>query len=104
MDQEQKITFDQLVADGYDGLVCFTSKNCGPCARLKPILSVICEDELVPLVIVDIHDNLVAARSLGLRGAPSVVLVRPGRAPTNLHTGDATDAALRQKLQLASVI
>lgn len=96
-------TFKQLEADLFDGVVVFTSKNCGPCARVKPMLEQICDKHAVPLIVLDIHENIDAARALGLRGAPSVVVMELG-AGENIHTGDTTSAALFEKLRNAGAL
>ncbi|OAD82884.1 hypothetical protein ATN89_17535 [Comamonas thiooxydans] len=102
------MTYRELVLSGFDGVVCFTAANCAPCKRLKPILEKVCEENLVPMVTVDIQENLADARALGLRGSPSVVSLRAngsGESTAKLvHTGDATEAQILSKLVAANAI
>lgn len=96
--------FDELVAAGFDGIVCLTAKNCGPCARLKPVLQALCDEELIPMVALDIEDNLPAARALGIRGAPAVISVKFGETIELAHVGEASVQVLRKKLGQLGVL
>ena len=104
MTPENKTSYEELARTGYDGLVIFTAQNCGPCARLKPLVEAICDEQAIPRVYVDIQENLPAARALGLRGSPSVVHLDGFGVGRLVHTGDASDAILRAKLTAAEVI
>lgn len=104
MDSQTKPSYEELARDGYEGIVVFTAQNCGPCARLKPLVESICDEYTVPRVYVDIQENLPAARALCLRGSPSVVHLDGFGVGRLVHTGDASDAILRAKLAAAEVI
>ena len=72
--------FSDLKAADYRSptVALFWSTNCAPCERLKPRLREVCAKLGLRLEEFFLPDNLAAARELGLRTVPSVLVVHKG--------------------------
>lgn len=97
------MTFDEVLALREPTLVLFYGSACAPCTRLKPRLAQLAAEHDLRLTLINVAGELDAARSLQMRGVPSVVSVRDGQA-TLLFTGDLKDEEIMAKLKRNSVV
>lgn len=83
-------------------VVQFHAPWCGPCKAIAPSLAKL-EIEFggrVALRRVDVDQDEMAARSLGVRGVPTIVVLRAGREIAR-STGFASEGALRRLFETA---
>jgi thioredoxin-like negative regulator of GroEL len=76
------MTFDQLLNADYrfPTVGLFKQPRCPACEALLPRLELWCKDHSVRLEIFMVSENVEAAKKLGLRTAPTVVVVHEGEA------------------------
>jgi thioredoxin-like negative regulator of GroEL len=97
------MTFDEILALKEPTLVLFYGSACAPCTRLKPRMAQLAAEHSLRLALVNVAGELDAARALQMRGVPSVVSVRDGKA-TLVFTGDLKDEEILSKLKRNSVV
>jgi thioredoxin-like negative regulator of GroEL len=92
--------YDDFKAKPGKRLAVFSGPNCPGCIALKPTLTAAAADAGVELGQFMVPQELAAARELGLRQVPTVLLIDNGKASV-LFTGNKmrvhVDALLREK-------
>ncbi|MEM6927177.1 MAG: thioredoxin family protein [Myxococcota bacterium] len=79
---------------GPDAALFFHSPGCGPCKAMRPHVDRLAE-ERDDVFVIDVRDHFDAVRALGIRGTPTVVVLRDG-VVTQAQTGFLSDQALRR--------
>jgi thiol-disulfide isomerase/thioredoxin len=77
-------------------LLDFSSQNCGPCQRMRPIVEKL-EEQGLPVRLVDVDQQPELAQQFNIRLLPTFVLVVDGREVTR-QVGPRTEAELRRML------
>jgi thioredoxin 1 len=92
------MTFDEVKKQAGNRVVVFYGAACAPCQTLKPLLRAVCHElNERPPEEINIAGDLDAARDLGIRTVPTVVLVKQG-APQVLFTGMLHREGIARKL------
>lgn len=92
--------FDKAVSSSSEPvLVDFSATWCGPCRVLEPILERMAASSggRFRIAKVDIDDAPETARRFGVRGAPTLVVLRQGKEVAR-HLGVASEARIRELL------
>lgn len=73
--------FGELLKSSKMVLVDFHATWCGPCKMLSPIISSVAKTVggNVRIVKIDVDKNQPLARTLGVRGVPTLILYREGK-------------------------
>jgi thioredoxin 1 len=80
MDNEKKMTFDELIQSETPVLVDFTAAWCGPCQAMSPILKELASElgESGKIVKVDVDRNRGLAQALNIMGVPTFIMYKNG--------------------------
>jgi thioredoxin-like negative regulator of GroEL len=97
------MTFQKLLQSGTTAAVLFYGTACPPCARLKPRLIEMAKELNFELVQFNVASEMDTAKSLGIRGVPTLVAVKGGKAEV-LFTGEVLDSKIALMLHAAGVL
>ena len=80
MDNEKKMSFDELIQSETPVLVDFTATWCGPCQAMSPILKELASElgESGKIVKVDVDRNRGLAQALNIMGVPTFIMYKNG--------------------------
>jgi thioredoxin-like negative regulator of GroEL len=97
------MTFQELKDAPGDTLVMFTGHKCPACDALKPIVSDLATEHLIPFVVASAADEINAVRNLGLRMVPALVLAGNGQAKA-LLVGAASRQTVEKVLRAEGMV
>lgn len=76
-------------------VVLVTSKTCGPCKSMKPIIERLALELAFPLFILDAAENMATVRELGLRTVPTTLVLKGGEVTDTIAGGQTEMQLLR---------
>jgi thioredoxin 1 len=73
-------SFDEQTASGYT-LIDFWAEWCGPCRALAPVIDEIADElgDKIKVCKLDVDSNQRAAVRFGIRGIPTVIMMKDGK-------------------------
>ena len=96
----KKMSFEDLINSDRPTLIDFTAEWCGPCKAMAPILKEVAglvgDDARIVKIDVDKNSNL--ANRLGVRGVPTFILYKNGKALWR-QSGMQSSRALTEVIQ-----
>lgn len=75
---------------------CFSASWCGPCKAMKPVIQSIADDnkDKFEFVFVDIEESPDMAKSYGIRGVPTYVVVKDDKEVERISGATTKDKML----------
>jgi thioredoxin 1 len=94
--------FKELINGDKPVLVDFFAEWCGPCKTMAPVLKDLAKDlgDTATILKVDVDKNPKAAQAYGVRGVPTFVIFRKGKAVWR-QSGAMPKEVLKQAVQKA---